>query len=75
MHRRKHGLRCGHCPRVRALGRDFQAWRAAWDTQREQESAGYRTEADMFTNANPAPTFKSYLLANVGAGWPMSGKG
>jgi hypothetical protein len=29
----------------------------------------------MFTDTNPAPTFKAYLLANVGAGWPMSGKG
>lgn len=29
----------------------------------------------MFTDTSPAPTFKAYLLANVGAGWPMSGKG
>jgi hypothetical protein len=29
----------------------------------------------MFTETNRAPTFKAYLIANVGAGWPMSGKG
>jgi hypothetical protein len=60
---------------VRALGRDFQCWRAAWEARRETESAGYRTESAMFTETNRAPTFKAYLIANVGAGWPMSGKG
>lgn len=29
----------------------------------------------MFTESSPAPTFRVYLMANVGAGWPMSGKG
>lgn len=72
---RRHRSSCGHCPRVRALGRDFQAWRASWETRLENASAGYRTEAAMFTESSPAPTFKAYLVANVGAGWPMSGKG
>lgn len=71
---RRHARTCRHCPRVRELGRDFQCWRASWEARREQESSGYATEAAMFTATNPAPTFKSYLLANVGAGWPMSGR-
>jgi hypothetical protein len=72
---RRHRPTCRHCPRVRALGRDFQAWRHSWETRREAVSAGYPTEAAMFASTSPAPTFKAYLVANVGAGWPMSGKG
>ncbi len=29
----------------------------------------------MFTESSPAPTFKRYLIANAGSGWPMSGRG
>jgi len=55
------------------LGRDFAAWRAAWEAQRELATAGYATEQQLHDAASSAPTFKAYLIANTGAGWPMSG--
>ena len=72
--RRRHKPTCGHCPRVRLLGRDFQSWRASWEAQREQTACGYPTETREFDATNPPPTFKAYLIANAGTGWPMSGR-
>lgn len=74
MSRARHAPGCGHCPRVRLLGRDFQAWRAAWEAACEQVTAGYAAERELHVASCPPPTFKAYLLANVGAGWPMSGR-
>lgn len=73
MNRRRHRRDCRHCPRVRALGRDFQAWRCSWEAQREHVTVGYATEQAEYDRANPPPTFKAYLVANAGSGWPMSG--
>ena len=52
---------CRHCQRVRALARDFQAWRASWEAQLESVAVGYASEAVDFRAANPAPTFRTYL--------------
>lgn len=71
--RSPHRPSCRHCPRVRLLGHDFQLWRAAWCERLERESAGYTTEAQQFTQADPPPTFRRYLEAMAGSGWPMSG--
>lgn len=35
---------------------------------------GYPVECAEFDAANPPPTFKAYLIANAGTGWPMSGR-
>jgi hypothetical protein len=58
---------------VRALGRDFQAWRAAWDARHERVAMGYATEGAEHRAADAAPTFRSYLVMMTGAAWPMSG--
>lgn len=71
--RRPHGPGCRHCPRVRALGREFAGWRESWELAREEACHGYRTEEHGWTPGHPAPTFKRYLQAMTGAGWPMSG--
>jgi hypothetical protein len=72
--RRRHAPTCRHCPRVRLLGRDFQSWRQSWEAQRERIAMGYATECAEFAAANRPPTFKAYLIANAGTGWPMSGR-
>ena len=72
--RRAHQPTCRHCPRVRALGRDFQAWRAAYDAHEEHESHGYASERHAYREAHVPPTFKAYLVAMAGSGWPMSGR-
>lgn len=73
IHRRgPHKASCRHCPRVRALGREFQGWRAAWEARMEHETIGYATEEALYRAEHPAPTFKAYLIAMRGAGWPMS---
>lgn len=64
---------CRHCRRVRLLGLDFQTWRAPWEAGLEQDAVGYATEGEQYREEHPAPTFKAYLIANIGAGWPMSG--
>jgi len=71
--RRRHRPSCGHCPRVRQLGRDFQAWRASFDQAEESASAGYATERAAWRAGRQAPTFRRYLEQMTGAGWPMSG--
>ena len=55
------------------LGVDFGTWRAAWEAALEQFSYGYEAEEREYRRLNPAPTFKAYLIAQTGAGWPMSG--
>lgn len=72
--RAPHTPSCRHCPRVRLLGRDFQAQRAAWEAERERVTHGYATEQAEFDQHRPPPTFKRYLIANAGSGWPMSGR-
>lgn len=72
--RSPHRPDCRHCPRVRQLGRDYQAHRAAWLAQREQAGYGYATESAEFDRDNPGPLFRDYLLALAGTGWPMSGR-
>lgn len=74
MSRRRHRPGCRHCPRVRQLGRDFQAQRAAWEAQAEAAAAGYAAELAEFRQRRPGPTFKAYLVALAGSGWPMSGR-
>lgn len=74
MSRRRHRPGCGHCPRVRALGREFQCWRAAWDAAAEQASAGYAAELATWSAEHRPPTFRDYLIAMTGSGWPMSGR-
>lgn len=74
MRRRRHSPSCRHCPRVRQLGHDFQAHRAAWEARAEQVSAGYQSELADFRSSHPAPTFRAYLVALTGSGWPMSGR-
>ena len=69
---RRHRPTCGHCPRVRALGREFRAWRASWEAREEAASYGYATEAREFASSNPAPTFRRFLVDMTGAPWPMS---
>lgn len=71
---RQHAPRCRHCPRVRLLGSEFQATRAAWEAMLEQAGAGYRTESDEFRRAHPAPTFRTFLVELTGSAWPMSGR-
>lgn len=72
--RRRHNPTCGHCPRVRALGREFQCWRASWEAQREEVAIGYAAEERAYADRHAAPTFKHYLIAMAGTGWPMSGR-
>jgi hypothetical protein len=72
VNRRRHRPSCGHCPRVRALGAEFRAWRASWEVQEEAASYGYATEAREFSQSHPAPTFRRFLVDMTGAGWPMS---
>ena len=64
---------CRHCYRVGLLGLDFRTWRSAWEEKLEQAAVGYTTEGAEFRANNRPPTFKAYLIANTGAGWPMSG--
>jgi hypothetical protein len=71
---RRHARTCRHCPRVRQLGHEFQAHRAAWEARAETVTAGYATELDDYRRRNPAPTFRTFLLALAGSGWPMSGR-
>lgn len=71
--RRHHSPSCQHCPRVRALGRDFQSWRAAWEARADQVALGYATELAELRATDPAPTFRAYLVMMTGAAWPMSG--
>jgi hypothetical protein len=72
--RRPHGPDCRHCPRVRLLGHDFAVWRHSWELTRERATAGYADELSRFAYThNPAPTFRDYLVAMTGSGWPMSG--
>lgn len=71
--RPRHRPGCRHCFRVGLLGLDFQAWRASWEEGLEQAANGYAAEAEQYRAEHPAPTFKAYLIANTGAGWPMSG--
>ena len=71
--RPKHRAGCRHCYRVRLLGLDFHGWRARWEDSLEQAAMGYATETEEFRANNRPPTFKAYLVANTGAGWPMSG--
>lgn len=68
-----HAQGCRHCRRVSALGRDFRLWRESWEARCEQVAVGYRTETALFSEDCPAPTFKTYLVAMTGSGWPMSG--
>ena len=74
LRRPKHRPGCAHCYRVRLLGRDFHGWRASWEARLEQEANGYEAEGLQFREANTPPTFKAYLIAMTGAGWPMSGQ-
>jgi hypothetical protein len=59
---------------VRLLGLDFHGWRSAWEERLEQAAMGYATEGEEFRANNRPPTFKAFLIANTGAGWPMSGQ-
>ena len=68
-----HRAGCRHCRRVRLLGLDFQGWRSSWEEGLEEAAVGYATEGEQYRTEHPAPTFKAYLIANTGAGWPMSG--
>ena len=72
--RAPHRAGCRHCHRVRLLGLDFQGWRSSWEEELEQAAVGYATESEQYRAEHPAPTFKAYLVANIGAGWPMSGQ-
>jgi hypothetical protein len=72
--RSPHTTTCRHCPRVRLLGRDYQAQRAAWEAQREHVTHGYATEQAEFDATHRPPTFKTYLIAMTGSAWPMSGR-
>ena len=72
--RRRHRPGCRHCYRVGLLGLDFHGWRARWEDALEHTANGYATEAEEFRANNRAPTFKAFLIANTGAGWPMSGR-
>jgi hypothetical protein len=71
--KRKHRRCYTHCPRVRALGRDFQAWRASYDAQEESASYGYAVERAEWRSQHRPPTFRTYLVQMTGSGWPMSG--
>lgn len=71
--RRPHGAGCRHCPRVRLLGHDFSVWREAFDRHTEAATGGYATERAEHLTTHRAPTFRDYLVAMTGAGWPMSG--
>jgi hypothetical protein len=51
---------CGHCRRVRELGREFTAWRVSAETARDEVCIGYATEEDEYGNL---PTFRDYLEA------------
>jgi hypothetical protein len=72
--RPRHRAGCRHCFRVRLLGLDFQGWRASWEEGLEEAAVGYATEGAQYREQHAAPTFKAYLVANTGAGWPMSGQ-
>jgi hypothetical protein len=65
---------CEHCRRVNALGADYQATRAAWESQLEAVAAGYPTETAEARQATPGPLFRDYLVQLTGSGWPMSGR-
>lgn len=72
--RARHQPGCAHCYRVNLLGRDFHGWRSSWESRLEEEANGYDAEGEIFKAANPAPTFKAYLVTMTGQGWPMSGQ-
>lgn len=72
--RSRHRPGCAHCYRVGLLGRDFHTWRTAWEVRLEEAAIGYAAEEEQFREQSPAPTFKAYLIAHTGAGWPMSGQ-
>lgn len=55
---RPHPPGCRHCHRVRQLGREFAAWRAAAETARDLVCIGYATEERTYGNL---PTFRDYL--------------
>jgi hypothetical protein len=69
-----HTPTCRHCPRVRALGRDFHSWRASWEHAREHATVGYSTEQAEYDRTHRPPTFKTYLISMTGSSWPMSGR-
>lgn len=58
---------------MRLLGQDFQCWRATWESAQEATAAGYPAESAEYAERHAAPTFRTYLVAMTGAGWPMSG--
>lgn len=55
---RPHRPGCGHCRRVRELGRDFTWWRASLESARELVCVGYATEEREYGSL---PTFRDYL--------------
>ena len=73
MSRRRHRPGCRHCPRVRLLGLEFRGWRSSWELELEATAVGYATEGAQFAAAHRPPTFREYLVAMTGAGYPMSG--
>lgn len=68
-----HGPSCRHCPRVRLLGHDFRVWRESWNLTAEAAHGGYSTERAEYSREHRPPTFRDYLVAMTGSGWPMSG--
>lgn len=59
---------------MRALGQEFHLWRASYDSAEEATTHGYATERAEFTTMHHPPTFRDYLIAMAGTGWPMSGQ-
>lgn len=72
--RAPHRPGCRHCPRVRLLGLEYRGWRHARELELEHASCGYAAEAAELTSTAPLPTFRDYLVAMAGSGWPMSGR-
>lgn len=58
MTKRRHPPGCRHCRRVRELGRDYRAWRAAEEAARQAVCIGYATEERQY---GALPTFRDYL--------------
>jgi len=56
--RQPHGPSCGHCRRVRALAREYRAWRAVAEAARDVVCIGYATEERDYGRL---PTFGDYL--------------